>query len=283
MSAKAYSADARRNELHSKFGVDVIIRFHDLNAVSELDRALFSLFHQTHPSVRPVILAQGFDREALDQLERLACRYDWSLRGMAPAIVSVDNPEGRDIRSRLLNVGLKTGTGRYFAVLDADDYWYGKAAEWLVAGLEGDKYAMAFGDIIVKNVSLSDGVQFIYGRSDGIYKGSGLQDLMEENFCPIHSFVLDRCKVDIDDLYFNESLSRLEDYDFLIRICTRYPVNFGPRSRPVGVYNWKSDGSNSTVLGSETRAELAVKQRPWEEARAVIELSKREARQRLGW
>ena len=66
-----------------------------------------------------------------------------------------------------------------------------------------------------------------------------MTEMLIENFCPIHSFVLDRNLVDPSDLFFEERISRLEDYDFFLRICSKYPTWFESRSRVTAVYNWR--------------------------------------------
>lgn len=68
---------------------------------------------------------------------------------------------------------------------------------------------------------LVDGPLLMSNARADYYKGDGLLALLRQNFCPIHSFVLDRSKVDPEDLYFDQTMWRDEDYDFLIRICAR--------------------------------------------------------------
>ena len=270
-------------DLHRAIGVDTIIRFHDANAIGELDKAIFSIFHQSYTSVCPIVVTQGLDESVVTSVRSIVERHNWSSREIRPTIVNVENNDNCDIRSKLLNVGLRVSTGRYFSILDADDYLYGHALRWLVSNLQNGKFAISFGDIVKKNVALTSGISYTYGRQANVFKGDSMRDLLSENFCPIHSFVVDKHLVEEDDLHFNEDMCRLEDYDFLLRICSRYDVNFASRSKAVGVYNWKWDGSNSTIIGSESGPELKRKQLPWEIARKQIEITKRIALERLGW
>lgn len=262
---------------HRTLGIDTIIRLHDLRLLSELDRALFSLYHQTHRSIRPIVVTQGFDPEDVQTVRGVVERYNWRGRGVPAEIVNVPNPSGADIRSALLNAGLAVATGRYVSILDADDYLYGNALDWLVTGLGRDDHAIAFGNIAIRHVAMIGSVSFAFASAAGMFKGEGLDDLLEENFCPIHSFVVDRTRVDPADLSFCEDICRLEDYDFLLRICSKYPANFATRSKVVGVYVWKSDGSNSTITGSENAAEIERKRLPWEIARRHVEATRKVA------
>lgn len=279
----SFSSSEAERRMHAVMGVDTIIRMHDVKLLQECDRALFSIFHQSYALVRPIVVTQGFTPVSLEKVRTLATRYDWENKGAGILIVNVPNPGGHDIRSRLLNAGLAAATGRYLSVLDSDDYLYGSAIQWLVSNLQDGKFVIAFGDIALKNISIVAEAPFTFSRETGVYKGDGLKDLMGENFCPIHSFVIDRSAVNSADLFFEESISRLEDYDFLIRICSKYPANFRSRSKVVGVYNWKADGSNSTLVGSETEDQIKEKQGPWDFARVHLEQTKKEALNRLGW
>lgn len=270
------------SERHAQFGVDTIIRMHDINLLHDLDRALFSLFYQTYPWISPIVVVQGFSDEDEDRARRALMRYDWLRRGVQAQVVNVANPEKSDLRSKLLNEGIASAHGRYITVLDCDDYLYGSAIDWLVRSLEAGKYTIGFGDIALKHVAMLGSVSYVYSKSSGLYRGDSVDDLLRENFCPIHSFIIDRKLVEPSDLYFSEAISRLEDYDFLMRICSKYPANFHSRSKVVGVYNWKSDGTNSTVTGFESAEEIQRKNEPWENARRHIERTRELARQNLG-
>lgn len=252
-------------------GVDTIIRLHDIKLLSEFDRAIFSLFHQSYPDVRPVVVTQDFSQDRLNLVKNILDRYPWLARGISPAIINVPNPSGTDIRSTLLNAGLAATSGRYITILDADDFLYGKAVQWLVSSLENGRYAIAFGDIAIRYVAMVDQIPYAFSKAINMYQGNGVSDLIKENFCPIHSFVIDRNHIESDDLYFCSEISRLEDYEFLLRICSKYPANFESRKKIVGVYNWKSDNSNSTITGLETEEDINKKRLPWDHARAYVE------------
>ena len=269
-------------------GVDVIIRIHTDDLLGELDRAVFSLVRQSWPLVRPIIVCQDFGLASLARLDQLLAQYDWAARGCRPAVVNVANPDGGDIRAHLLNAGVAAAAGRYLAILDADDYMYGHAYAWLMEKLGGgepgqDDFAIAFGGIMLKKACVQVGVVYNIGRDGDAFKGKDFNDLLKENFCPIHSFLIDRSRMDSADIAFNEHLTRLEDYDFLLRTCAKYPANFAGIEKKVGVYNWKFAGNNSTITGGETVAEMTAKTKPWDEARQHIKSLKRdivEARKR---
>jgi hypothetical protein len=85
------------------------------------------------------------------------------------------------------------------------------------------------------------------GRSYGDLLNATFEDLLKTNFCPIHSFMVDRSKISEDDLRFDARITRLEDYDFLLRVCSKYPISFATFNRCIGVYNYDIAGGNSVM------------------------------------
>jgi hypothetical protein len=233
-------------------GVDTIIRCHDPKRLAEMDRALFSLLHQSYGPVHVIVVTQGFSKSSSDQVNALVQNYKWEAFGhKSPTIINVEADEGLDLRAHLLNVGLQKLSCRYFAFLDSDDYLYGSAYEYLIEHIVQSGVAIAFGNIVRKDVRAFDDFVYTRNRFADQFRGSGLEDLAIDNFCPIHSFVVDRSVIEPADIRFDEELNRLEDYEFLLRICTKYSSLFSSRSRYVGVYNWHLDGRASNQFAQD--------------------------------
>ncbi len=251
-------------------GIDVIVRFHDPLRLVELDRALFSLLNQRFRQVRPIVVTQGFDEATLSRTRDLALRHGWEDCGQRlPTVVNVPNDEGRDLRSRLLNVGVENLDSRYMAILDSDDYLYGNAFECLVNELEKTNAAIAFASVNRKDVRIFD--KYVYSRKyvREPFRGSGLKNMAVDNFCPIHSFAIDRSKIDQAEIRFDENISRLEDYEFLLRICARYPSSFNRLGVVIGIYNWHLDGRASNQFAEDH--EKATRNRAeWNRARRRV-------------
>ncbi len=186
-----------------------------------------------------------------------------------PTIVNVEAEEGLDLRAHLLNVGVQNLAYRYFAILDSDDYLYGSAYEYLIEQIVQSGVAIAFGNIVRKDVRAFDDFVYTRNRFADQFRGSGLEDLAIDNFCPIHSFVVDRAVIEPADIRFDEELNRLEDYEFLLRICTKYSSLFSSRSRSVGVYNWHLDGRASNQFAQDgERAQM--NRAAWNNARRHV-------------
>ncbi|QCO00361.1 glycosyltransferase (plasmid) [Azospirillum argentinense] len=253
--------------------IDVIVRFHDASKGETLLRALFCLYGQTYPAVQPILVLQGFSDGDVEAVERLVSRFAWNGKRRRPIVHNYVPPASGDHRSRLINEGFWIGTGRYIAILDYDDVIYSHAYTYLIDRLQTSNAAIAFGRIAVKHVMPLKHYDFVLATTRDNFKGAGLSDLFVDNFCPIHSFVLDRSKVAAEELRFDETMTRLEDYDFLLRICAKHPADFEGLARFVGTYYWRIDGSN-TVQSYGPGAE--ENRRQWQEAREKIRVLKKE-------
>lgn len=249
-------------------GLDVIIRVHDSGRLFELDRAIFSLVNQEFAPIQPVIVMQRFSSDEVEVVRLLLGRYNWD-RHHQPVMVEVEG-EG-DLRSKLLNAGFAVDKNRYVAILDSDDYVYESSYSRLIGTLQSSGAAVAFGNIKVKHVVVYD-EKWVYNtasKSD-VYRGDGFRDLIRENFCPIHSFVIDRRVVKSEDLYVDESLTRLEDYDLLLRLGRKYVFDFSCRDKHVGVYNWHVDGRNSIQVFGQDPDVSRMNEEKWVGARVKV-------------
>lgn len=253
------------NSLH------IIVRFHDSGRLRELDRALFSLAHQNYRPITVHIVTQRFTQDEIKGVETCAAKYS-SIPEPATFVVSnFDRPDPLDGRSTLINIGLRASDkGRFFAFLDYDDVIYPDAYQVLIGNLLASDSAIAFGGITCKTCHVSDAAMVAVSRVR-IFKGDSLLDLFRDNFCPIHSFVVDRSKTSEADLFFNERLHRAEDYDFLLRFCAKYQSDFSLIDTVIGDYYFKGDGSNTTDLNPTTEDRSA----PWRYAGEYVNLQKR--------
>lgn len=252
-------------------GVDVVIRAHDCARVLELDRALFSLVSQSFAPVHSIVVTQSPNGGTPAAVRAATDAFDWEGCGHClPTMVAIAAPAGKDIRAQLLNEGIRRARHRFLAFLDFDDYLYQDAYEYLVDQALAVGAAVTFGGMVFKHVRAFD--RFVYSTKVQAhpFPGENLADLMVSNFCPIHSFVIDRSQVASHDLTFNPELQRLEDYDLLLRLCSKYSSRFESRSKPIGVYNWHLDGRGTTQFFKAGSAKAAADQRAWHHAQRHI-------------
>jgi hypothetical protein len=252
-------------------GVDVIVRFHDYSRIHELDRALFSLLNQAFTPVHPVIVTQNLPESESISVRAKVEAHNWVHVGHAqPTIINVAGQPNQDLRAKLLNAGIEKARYRFLSFLDSDDYLYGHAYSYLIEEMLSRRVSIAFGGIVCKHVRAFRSFVYTRHRIEGAFVGNGLSDLLEDNFCPIHSFVIDRSGVDTRDITFDTNLCRLEDYDFLLRFCSKYSAWFESRSKTIGVYNWHLDGRGSIQFHEIDEVKAKANQRAWNSARRHI-------------
>lgn len=236
-------------------GVDVIVRFHDMRRVAELERAIFSLVGQEYRPLRILLALQRFssDDEAslLERLGPLLSLPD------APAltVLRYQEPEPLDARSSLVNLGFAAADAAYVALLDYDDVLYPEAYRLLTDRARASGAGIAFAGITVKLIDLQESFVYPTARVEP-FCGSTLTDLFRSNFCPIHSFLVDRRQVSSDQLRFEPTQTIEEDYEFLLRICATIPSDFSLVRTHIGEYYYKSDQSNTVAGKGEISAEL---------------------------
>ena len=250
---------------------DVVMRFHDVRRLNELDRAIFSLVTQRHCPTNIILVTQRFTEEEIEQTRNYLSAVLSIAEAPTLKILNFSEPEPKDARSTLINIGIQNSKGRYLSFLDYDDFLYPEAYERLVPRVRDTQAAIAFGGINIHHVDIFPA--YSYQTGAGVpFKGQGIIDLFHENFCPIHSFVIDRTKVLAQDLFFEPDLHRNEDYDFLLRICARYLADFAHCKMIIGSYCLKNDGSNSILTGSTFSEEA---RRVWDDAEAFMEARRR--------
>lgn len=236
-------------------GLDVIVRFHAIARLPELQRCLLSLIGQTYRPLTVHIVTQRFQpgdtaiaQHLVDTLARLEPDAAFHIHNFT-------DPEPADARSSLVNLGYANLRGRYVYLLDYDDVTSPHGCQTLVTDLLQTGAAISFGHVIGAHLTVDWPIIMSRTRQD-LYVGNGLVDMLRQNFCPIHSFMIDRSRAAPDALWFDPARSRDEDYDFLIRFCAEYPSSFAKKDYVVGLYGLKDDGSNTVVgpgVTTETR------------------------------
>ena len=239
--------------------LDAVVRFHDVRRLTELKRCIFSLVGQTYRPLRIILVLQRFsgaEAAATEAVLAATLEADW-----APdfTLVPWDGDGPADARAALLNAGVAAARGRYIAFLDYDDVLYPEAYELLVARLMRTGAAIAFAGL--RTVELAVYEKFSRPGVDITppFAGSGLADLFRHNFCPLHSYVIDRAQIPPDVLSFMPALTMEEDYDMLLRLCAGHPSDFGLIGIPVGEYYYKTDGSNTVAAAGGLTAEARVR------------------------
>ncbi len=239
--------------------MDTIVRYHDVSRTMELERCIFSLVGQSYRPLNIILTTQRFSEDEISKTRAALADMIEGEDDVTLTILNWDQAEPEDARSELLNLGLRGATGRYVAFLDYDDVLYPEAYELLVAQLKESRAAIAFASVRIMQLDVYD--RYLFATEEIIpgYKGAGLIDLFRNNFCPLHSYAIDREMVADDPLFFEITMTMQEDYDWLLRLCARHLSDFTLINTRVGDYYYKTDGSNTVPNTGGFKGEAQVR------------------------
>lgn len=227
--------------------VTTVIRVHSIGCLPYLKRALFSLIAQG-VGVVPIIVMQNLSDKDFNSIKDACELYRMgAMRDIC--YVNVSGEEGKDIRSRLLNVGVSKASTRFLHFLDFDDLMYADAYHKLTNALLKSQAAIAFGAIVSCYFENVGGKPYIRQKTRE-YFGLSKYDLFVDNFCPLHSFVIDLSKVEKSFVKFDESMTALEDYSFLLDFLAKHEADFSEINHVVGEY-FKRDGGTIAAADNE--------------------------------
>jgi glycosyltransferase involved in cell wall biosynthesis len=250
--------------------VSTIIRFHDSKRVAQLDQALFSLSLQTHSQVQIILVTQNATPSTLESLHELLKKHVFS--DSNHKILNITVPENKDARSDLLNEGISAADGQYLAFLDYDDVIYQINYQTLIDRLKLSGAPVAVGGCRIgfeRRVTDDAGKETLYieSKRNYLFETKNKLDLFYENFIPIHSYLIDRKRVDPSVLHFNSNLIYFEDYEFLLRLGSRYEFDFAALSTPLVEYRIRNDNTNSIPAGGAD----ASKRELWEHSKGIVD------------
>ncbi len=232
--------------------VSVGVRFHDISKLNFLRRCLISIDAQSsvHPHV--YIVTQDFSFSSLAAVKDLLVQC-LAINGSTYTLMNVQNPNDYDLRTKLLNKIVQAhytdSISSYLCFIDYDDLWYSHALKTLLPPLLNTSFVMSYADIHLADV-WTDGEIFylrdIFDRQ--MISKKTKFDLLKGNFLPLHSYMFDTSKISQDLFVYDESLSRNEDYDFLIRLASSNAVTRAVSNRLIGLYNFYTcdDGTINT-------------------------------------
>jgi hypothetical protein len=255
MVPRTNSKKAPRMSIHKRTRptVTVGVRFHDPKLAVLFERCLACLGAQIGVRVHVVIATQGFKKADLIEVQRHAEKgLDGS--GFSYEILNISNRSNRDLRSKLLNKILdlhyEKKWGPYLAFIDFDDIWFSHALETLIEPLKSGNFAMSYADIHCADVYYDKGQVYLRGIRDHFKISQKVKrNLQRENFLPLHSYLFHTDRIDRELLRYDENLTRLEDYDVLLRVARSLPISGLQRESLIGLYNFytfRSGFGNST-------------------------------------
>ncbi len=228
--------------------VTCIIRFHHSSLLTDLENAFLCLQAMGRCRVQPYIVAQDLDDNQKATLQELIDQYCWELPAKVKFYQSING--AGDLRSRMMNEALREVTTRYAAFLDVDDRLFPHAWSWLADRLQRSGKAIAFARVYRALSSLSDKV--IHQRVRAFEYGTTYRDFITNNHSPVHSFLLDLTRLDVEEVIYHDDQKYMEDYFLLLQLVT--PDNSDrlglEKNFYIGDYLFRQDREQTLALTS---------------------------------
>jgi len=190
--------------------LSIIVRTTGSN-LTLLRKSLLSIENSDYAAIEIIIVYQGLSFETLNLIENYKLKFPYKV---------IMNEVDFDDRSKNLNIGIQNSNGRFLAFLDDDDYVATHHYSNLINKINHDKSSFAF--------CLSNVVNETGALLKDLFKNRYLDkvSLLKDNFITIHSFVLDKYRIDPSLLNFKEDLKLAEDYIFILPFYLKYKSSF---------------------------------------------------------
>lgn len=214
--------------------------------IQELREAMLSLASQTVTDFEVLVVAHRTTAAEQGAVEEVIDDQPAFLRDRIRLL-----PLGRGERSAPLNLGLEHARGRYVSVFDDDDLVF---ADWVARFAEAEREHAGrilrvwtvLQDVTVTEVNGLAGVTAT-GPAKSCYSPHfSLFEHVTANQSPPIGFVFPRSLHTDLGLSFDESMTTMEDYDFLLRAAQLAGVT--TIEQTLAVYHWWSDRPSSRTV-----------------------------------
>ncbi|MDN7655009.1 glycosyltransferase [Burkholderia multivorans] len=213
--------------LASRFAADkVSIIMPTYNRAHMIRAAINSVLMQTHAEFELIVV----DDNSVDGTEKV-------ISEMAdPRIIYIKNRRGKGVSSAR-NTGLDMATGKWIFFLDSDNVWKKNMVEFMLKHADLSQSSAGY---CAANIHGDDQeTKFI------LYSEFDFESCVHENFIDLNCFFM-RWVGPFREYRFDESLKRLVDWDFILRVAARTRVSGLPF---VGVDYY--DGTSDRITNTE--------------------------------
>jgi Flp pilus assembly protein TadD len=205
------------------------------NAEATIARAVDSVLMQQGPAFELIVCDDG----SSDRTAEILAAYD------DPRLRVIRQANGG--RGAARNRALEAATGRFIALLDADDWWLpDKLASDLSLAESCDGDTLLYANLYVVNRA-GHIYRTMNGKFSVAHSGHVFPLLLQRNFVPTSTIVVPRRVVEAAG-GFDPSIPRCQDWEWLLRIAVRTPFRY--RNTTVGCYDAHSWGSEEKTLGT---------------------------------
>ena len=204
--------------------VSIIVRTSQEKRLPLLKNALLSIVSNDYRPIEIIVVVQSEEENFIQKIQDFSQEFI----NEQIQINLVVNNTSQDERAKNLNLGINAAKGRYIGFLDDDDIVYQDHISSLIKEITTSESASwAYSQVAMSICNLDDDKVNIMSLVYPFKKEKfTLEEILKDNFIPIHSYLVDRNKYDPDFICFDESFPVLEDYEFLIRLLYRSKPTF---------------------------------------------------------
>ena len=169
-----------------------------------IERAVCSALSQSYTKIEVLVVDDGSEDNGLALVE------------------SMDDPRVRCYRlphrnaDVARNYGITHCHGTYIAMLDADDEWKENHLASSLDVLRKKKADGVYGSLILRGETDQEVV------TRALQKDESMIDFLLTNGCAVQTSTLLMTAISARDILWDETLSRHQDYDFVVRYCRKY-------------------------------------------------------------
>lgn len=235
----------------------------------EIRRAIASIEANSWRPLEVVVVYQGKEDAQWADLQKLSGEFP------SLPIRLLRNPATGDRRAENLNLGWEAAQGRYLGFLDDDDTLAPEHVALLVQAIQSSGHAWAYAQVVLRKED--EALNIVSESRPFLRHEFSLKSLWEENFLPLHSFLIDRESLNetLRVRPFYEELDRSEDWDFLLRLAfhhepavveeftATYHVSIGSRNTNLSLMN---------TTGEEEREQR--NREAWARCKTIVEQRK---------
>lgn len=255
--------------------VSVIIRYHQGAGIHWLKDALFSVAIQTHRNFEIVLALHNCTDETIKEINHFISFLPIpNTKTKGPCVKTFNTLSTEDIRSKQINTGITVSSGQYICFLDYDDVLYQHAFALHIESLRETGATINFAGCRKALITTKIGsMSYTKSKMPFLEREITIFDELFENHFPIHSYMINRKKIEKNDMFFDQSYSALEDYEFILRTISNYEFSTKDLNIPVAEYRIRDDQTHTTPFHDPN---LQLTDPKWVDGRYKIsELKKR--------
>lgn len=181
-----------------------------------IERAVCSALSQSYANIEVLVVDDGSEDNGLALIEKMD----------DPRIRCFRLPHRNADVAR--NYGITHSRGTYIAMLDSDDEWKENHLVSSLDTLRKEKADGVYGSLILRGETDQEVV------TRALQKDESMIDFLLTNGCAVQTSTLLMTTISARDILWDETLSRHQDYDFVVRYCKKYRLR--PKKESTTIY-----------------------------------------------